>query len=202
MQASRSVGQGRFLLMYRHTIGGLGSKMPSKLPDGCRARTNGRNAVAGFTVIELMVSIAIVAILAGIAVPAFNGLIAQQRVKAAVVDLHTSLLQVRAEAVKRNQTLRIRPTTGGAWSQGWLVPDPETPSSDANPLFKTAIGSGVDISSAENYFEFRPSGRVRVASSSAAGPFILTVVSSVDSSITRCVEIGLDGRTQTLACAE
>lgn len=146
----------------------------------------------GFTVIELMIALAILSVLVGIATPAFNGMVASQRVRTAAADLHTSLLQARAEAVKRNQRVLIRPASGETWSDGWLVPDPATPTSDTGPLFQHRLTSGVGISSDEEEFEFRPTGRV-----SGAGPFELEIESSVDSSTKRCVRIGLDGRVSS-----
>ncbi|MOA45503.1 Type II transport protein GspH [compost metagenome] len=120
-------------------------------------------------------------------------MVARQRVKTAAADLHTSLLQARAEAIKRNQRVLIRPGSGETWSNGWLVPDTSTPDADTNPLFRHRIASGVKITSAAQKIEFRPNGRVSAGAT-------LKVESSVDSSKTRCVEIGLDGRARSGAC--
>lgn len=152
-----------------------------------------RHGVAGFSLIELMIALAILSLLLGVATPAFNGMVAGQRVKTAAADLHTSLLQARAEAVKRNQRILIRPASGEGWSDGWVIPNPATPASDVNPIFRHRIASGVEITSAAAQIEFRPNGRTTAAAT-------LEVESSVDSSKTRCVEIGLDGRARSGAC--
>lgn len=167
--------------------------MSSKLQGNRTLRKGLDRAAAGFTVIELMVALAILSVLVGIATPAFKGMLASQRVKAAAADLHTSLLQARAEAVKRNQRVLVRPASGEAWSDGWLVPDPDTPTSDTNPLFRNRMASGVEITSAAANIEFRPNGRASAAAT-------LSVESSVDSSKTRCVSVGLDGRAKSGAC--
>lgn len=82
----------------------------------------------GFTLIELMVTIAIAAILAGLAAPSFRDLIANNRLKTHTSALHTSLLQARSEAIKRNGRVVLCKSsnaatcaTTGDWQQGWIV---------------------------------------------------------------------------------
>lgn len=140
-----------------------------------------------------MIALAIMSLLMGVAVPVFNGMVANQRVKATAADLHTCLLQARAEAVKRNKRVLVRPASGETWSDGWLIPDPVTPASDTNPLFRHRIDSSVEITSVATQIEFRPNGRATAA-------VTLEIESSVDSSKTRCVDIGLSGRAKSGAC--
>lgn len=82
----------------------------------------------GFTLIELMVTIAIAAILAGLAVPSFRGLIASNRLKSHASSLLSSLLLARGEAIKRNSRVvlcksadGLTCTTAGGWQQGWII---------------------------------------------------------------------------------
>jgi type IV fimbrial biogenesis protein FimT len=83
----------------------------------------------GFTMVELMVSIAIAAILAGLAVPSFRDLIASNRLKSHTSAFHTSLLLARSEAIKRKEGRVVvcksadgaACTTDGGWQQGWIV---------------------------------------------------------------------------------
>ncbi|MGH8664284.1 MAG: GspH/FimT family pseudopilin [Burkholderiales bacterium] len=80
----------------------------------------GNRAVRGFTALELLVAIAIVAILMGIGVPSLRDTIASQRVRAAANDLFSDLMFARAEAIKRNAQVRlVRGST--SWSEGWTV---------------------------------------------------------------------------------
>ena len=84
---------------------------------------------SGFTLIELLVVISIAAIIMAIAVPSFNQLVGQQRVKAAAKDFKSAVALARSEARKTGLNTSIRQigktsVTGGSWekmSDGWHV---------------------------------------------------------------------------------
>ena len=78
----------------------------------------------GFTLIELMVVIAIVAILAKIAAPSFSDMMRKNRLSAASSALQVSLNLARSEAVKRGSDALVTVaanTTAGDWANGWTV---------------------------------------------------------------------------------
>lgn len=75
----------------------------------------------GFTLLELMVSIAIVAIIATVGVPAFNNLIRDSSAKAEANMLLVSIHLARSEAVKRGVPVWISPLTTNDWSSGWEI---------------------------------------------------------------------------------
>jgi type IV fimbrial biogenesis protein FimT len=75
----------------------------------------------GFTVVELMITIAIAAILMGLGVPSFRAFISGQKVKTGSYELMTSLVIARSEAVKRNASVTLTPTSSTAWANGWAV---------------------------------------------------------------------------------
>jgi type IV fimbrial biogenesis protein FimT len=60
-----------------------------------------RHFSRGFTAIELMVTVAILAVLAGIAAPSFNPIIERWRVRQVSEELQSTLYFARSEAVKR-----------------------------------------------------------------------------------------------------
>lgn len=82
----------------------------------------------GFTLIELMVTIAIAAILLGIAIPNFSEVIANNRMTAVTNEAVTALNFARSEAVKRGVRITICKSSNasscaasGTWSQGWII---------------------------------------------------------------------------------
>lgn len=79
----------------------------------------------GFTLVELMVTLAIFAILAALAAPSFIGILEKRRLVGAAEGLFADLQFAKAEAIKRNQTIRVQVTTGINWCYG-LDDDPGT----------------------------------------------------------------------------
>lgn len=74
----------------------------------------------GFTLVELMVTIAILAILLGIALPDFRQMLASERVRSANSDMFSALIMARSEAIKRNSPVTIVPAVSG-WNGGWTL---------------------------------------------------------------------------------
>jgi type IV fimbrial biogenesis protein FimT len=79
---------------------------------------------AGFTLIEAMIVVAIVAILGSIAAPSFQEMIRKNRLTAASSALQVSLNLARSEAVKRGTDARVTIAPNGSvgnWTGGWTV---------------------------------------------------------------------------------
>lgn len=62
---------------------------------------------SGFTLIELMVTIAVLAIIAGIAAPSISNQLANQRVKSTTAILSNALKEARAESLIRRQNITL-----------------------------------------------------------------------------------------------
>jgi type IV fimbrial biogenesis protein FimT len=62
---------------------------------------------AGFTLIELMVTIAIAVILVSLAAPSFRSYLVKKKVEGTLAELSSDLQFARSEAVSRNQTVRM-----------------------------------------------------------------------------------------------
>ena len=76
---------------------------------------------AGFTLIELMVTIAIAAILMVVAVPSFVSFQRNSELTGAANSLLASINAARGEGMKRNMTAIIVPKDMALWKSGWIV---------------------------------------------------------------------------------
>jgi type IV fimbrial biogenesis protein FimT len=94
--------------------------------------TNGPHHAAGFTALELMVTLAVLAVLAALAAPSFKPLVERWRVRSAVEQLESTLRYARSEAIKRGGHIAIQKlpnNTNGCttaidktdWDCGWYV---------------------------------------------------------------------------------
>lgn len=102
------------------------------------------NKQQGFSLIELMVTLAIGAILLTTAVPSFFGMLQRDRLTTQANDFVSSLSLARAEAASRGQRIVVCKSPGpayntctatGNWDQGWIVftddgDDTYTPAND------------------------------------------------------------------------
>lgn len=76
--------------------------------------------ITGFTMIEIMLTIAIAGILAAVAMPSFTNMKKNNCLTTSVNSLVSSLQRARSEAVKRRTNVTVA-AVGGDWSNGWNV---------------------------------------------------------------------------------
>lgn len=83
---------------------------------------------SGLTLLEMVVTLAVLAILLTIAIPSFSAVMYTSRLSSATNDLVAALHLVRSEAIKRNgRAVLCKSSNGlacsasGTWEQGWMV---------------------------------------------------------------------------------
>ena len=155
---------------------------------------------AGFTLIELMITISIVAVLAMFAVPEMRSLIINNRLKDASLNIYTSLTLARSEAIKRNVNTVSMVAASGGWQNGWSVTCVDSAGScggsDIVIATEGAMENGITVTGpAGNIVTYNRDGRV----SSGATEFQLKSVDASKLATLRCVYVDASGRPRTKA---
>lgn len=136
----------------------------------------------GVTLIELLITAAVLAVILAIAVPPLQGFIASSRVRGATQDLYSALQTARIEAIRRGVRITACKANAslsncdnaGQWHAGWILFVDRTPGSapsvDSNdtilltqPAFAPDIrilGNG-GTSGTATYVSFAPDGTSR-----------------------------------------
>lgn len=135
---------------------------------------------------ELVVTVAIAAVLATVAVPSFNGLIAAKRAQTFASDLYVTLAKTRSAALTLNNNVTVQPNAGG-WSSGWQIVD-----SNGNVLDNHAAATGVTVAAgAPAAVTYGASGRLPAG---VAAPVFVISAGAGSTLSNQCVSLTLSGR--------
>jgi type IV fimbrial biogenesis protein FimT len=168
----------------------------------------------GFTLIELMVTVAIVAILAAIAVPNLTNFLINSQSRAAISDLTSSMALARSEAIKRAVPVRLQSATKGTntLQNGWVVfvdadGSGTVPATGANTIIEvrqayatgTLLMGGATIVAANGFesLRFDAAGRfVRDSGAAGAASLGISVMSDGVSKSDSCMAFDWGGRSR------
>lgn len=159
---------------------------------------NYRRRACGFSLIEVMVVIAILGIAMGIGVPGLQTLLANQKMKSATFDLLTTAIRARSEAIKwggaSSASISIV-APSNSFSNGWCVTftsttpcDMASPNDGVMQIVRPTQGVAYVVYSGATPIIFNRSGRL------ASGNSVrLQVNDSRFSANSRCVSIDSSG---------
>lgn len=157
----------------------------------------------GFTLVELMITLVLAAIILSIGIPSFRQVIEQNQLTSQINSFTTALHLARSEAVKRGQRVTVCASSNGTgcgaagYEQGWIVFAEDSNFGTREPaeeLITTinALDSGLTLRGSVNLssaITYSPDGQ-----SSAAGQFALCKNNNTSKS--RNINILITGRVR------
>lgn len=142
----------------------------------------------GFTLVEMLVTLAIFAVLLMIALPSMRPFLQSQSVKNASMDIVSTVALARSEAIKRNATVDVKATNAADWSLGWVV------SQGTNVIRKQGSLGNIAITPSSASFSFDGNGRM----TSTGATFAIAPVNKTGSQpLCLSVTVGATGRTES-----
>lgn len=172
--------------------------------------------LSGFSLIEIMITIAILAIFAKLASPAMSAMIATQRIRSISSDLAADFALARMEAIKRsNRVGLIR--SGTSWNDGWNMFQDANANGQCdtgetcNIQVHQKISSSISITPCDdgvadstiNAITFSGDGRIRAYASgveqtlTSSFRFLITAP-QISDAVKRRIELSPSGRLTTL----
>jgi type IV fimbrial biogenesis protein FimT len=144
----------------------------------------------GFTLTEMLIVMAVLAVVVSMALPSMNEMIREQRIRAASFDLVSDLMLARSEAVKRSGVVSLA-AQGQNWQDGWQVMVEEGLHQGVAVQQRGALGNSVLVQGPSR-IEFDRNGRL-----AAGGTARLEVRDAARNQARRCILVDLSGMPQS-----
>ncbi len=133
--------------------------------------------VRGFTLVELMVTVAVLAVLMAIGYPSFQSTLRSNRVATGSNELMAGFALARSEAIRNTRSSGLCPSSDGSscgqdWSAGWLVwedRDSDGLLGSGETVLRYSQGGGKLKVSSSQVLRFVFDGRGRVVAQGASG---------------------------------
>lgn len=161
---------------------------------------------AGFTLLELLISLVIITILLAFGLPSLQQTLSGNRIAAQANDLMTSLSLARSEAIKRNLRVSVCASANGFscgsdWKQGWIVfTDPDSDGSPDQVLrVRQALDGPVTLNwnnVINNYVSYAPTGELLSLSGASTGLGGTFIFSDAGTSENRAITVNELGRAR------
>ena len=163
-----------------------------------------RHSKQGFTLIELMVAIAVVSILSAIALPSMSNFLVNMRVDNEISEVQRLLLTARNMAINTGKNTTVCPLSGGVCTNNWhkeisvftnsdntLATNNTFAAPDELIKIKGEIKSGDKLQNTQNSIIYTPDGRL------LAAPANFRFCPKDKASLSRGISISLSGRSYT-----
>jgi type IV fimbrial biogenesis protein FimT len=153
--------------------------------------------IRGFTLVEMMTVLAVVAILLTVAAPSFSDFIVTQRIRNASYELFADLSYARSEALKRNGTVDVASASGtSAWAGGWTIS--VTASGTTTTLRShAAFPDSMVITGPSNALSFARDGRTTLGLGAAEATFVIDDTAGKTTIPSRTIQVNASGRART-----
>lgn len=149
-----------------------------------------RDRNKGFTLVELMVTVAVMAIALSFAIPSFTSSMNSAKADTEIGDLYRALNVARLEAINRAKNVRVTPSTAGTWTSSLNVQAFTSGVADpAGPIRVIAAMATSSVVTASNaaYIEFNNLGAL-------SSPATAVAIAYTRGAATRSIGVCLTGR--------